>query len=179
MLKQISKLESVQMLTVTQGIGGAAPGKRAAAAVKDPKKISLEDLYSSIKEGKLKELKLIIKADVRGSLEAIKTHLARKLSSPESTTRLLSVLASTTTAQTDSRGILNKIKSVKIIASGTTFSTPFSNITPFPVRASKVNTDTGVPTTGTLNSGFFRTTFDGTTKKNSILTPSVLVPVKT
>lgn len=39
------------------------------------KRISLEDLYSQIKEGKLKELKLIIKADVQGSLEAIKDTL--------------------------------------------------------------------------------------------------------
>jgi len=36
------------------------------------KKISLEDLYKSIKEGKIKELKIILKSDVRGSLEAIK-----------------------------------------------------------------------------------------------------------
>ena len=39
------------------------------------KRISLEDLYAQIKEGKLKELKLIIKADVQGSLEAIKDTL--------------------------------------------------------------------------------------------------------
>lgn len=40
--------------------------------VKAAKKISLEDLYAQIKEGKIKELKIIIKADVQGSLEAIK-----------------------------------------------------------------------------------------------------------
>lgn len=40
-----------------------------------PHRISLEDLYSEIKEGKLKELKLIIKADVQGSLEAIRETL--------------------------------------------------------------------------------------------------------
>ena len=34
-------------------------------------KVSLEDLYSSIKEGGLKELKLIVKGDVQGSVEAI------------------------------------------------------------------------------------------------------------
>ncbi|MEW6075609.1 MAG: translation initiation factor IF-2 [Candidatus Omnitrophota bacterium] len=35
------------------------------------KRIGLEDLYSQIKEGKIKELNLIIKADAQGSLEAI------------------------------------------------------------------------------------------------------------
>lgn len=38
-------------------------------------KVSLEDLYSQIKEGKVKELSLIIKADVQGSVEAIKKSL--------------------------------------------------------------------------------------------------------
>jgi translation initiation factor IF-2 len=41
------------------------------------KRISLEDLYSQIKEGKIKELKLIIKADVQGSLGAIKEMLGK------------------------------------------------------------------------------------------------------
>ncbi len=36
-----------------------------------PKHLSLEDLYSQMKEGRVKELKLIIKADVQGSIEAI------------------------------------------------------------------------------------------------------------
>ncbi|MFA5430794.1 MAG: translation initiation factor IF-2 [Candidatus Omnitrophota bacterium] len=40
--------------------------------VKVPKRISLEDLHAKIKEGIVKELKLIIKGDTQGSLEAIK-----------------------------------------------------------------------------------------------------------
>jgi len=40
--------------------------------LKSTKRISLEDLYSQIKEGRLKELKLVIKSDVQGSLQAIK-----------------------------------------------------------------------------------------------------------
>jgi translation initiation factor IF-2 len=43
-----------------------------ASQVKTVKRISLEDLYTEIKEGKVKELKVILKADVKGSLEAIK-----------------------------------------------------------------------------------------------------------
>ncbi len=45
-------------------------------------KISLEDLYNKIKEGEIKELKIILKADVRGSLEAVKDSL-EKLSTKE------------------------------------------------------------------------------------------------
>ena len=36
-----------------------------------PKHLSLEDLYSQMKEGRVKELNLIIKADVQGSVEAL------------------------------------------------------------------------------------------------------------
>lgn len=46
------------------------------------KRINLEDLYSQIKEGRLKELNLIIKVDVKGSLEAIKETL-NKLNTQE------------------------------------------------------------------------------------------------
>ncbi|MBQ6734107.1 MAG: translation initiation factor IF-2, partial [Lachnospiraceae bacterium] len=38
-------------------------------------RMSLDDLYSKIEEGKLKELNIIIKADVQGSAEALKTSL--------------------------------------------------------------------------------------------------------
>jgi translation initiation factor IF-2 len=38
---------------------------------------SLEDLFAAVKEGKAKELKLVLKADVQGSLEAIRNALAK------------------------------------------------------------------------------------------------------
>ena len=41
------------------------------------KKVSLEDLFAQIKEGELKELAIIVKADVQGSAEAIKTSLEK------------------------------------------------------------------------------------------------------
>ena len=44
--------------------------------------MSLDELYSKIEEGKLKELDLIIKADVQGSIEALKASLL-KLSNDE------------------------------------------------------------------------------------------------
>ena len=46
------------------------------------KRISLEDLHAQIQEGKLKELKIIIKADVQGSLGAI-TQMLDKLNISE------------------------------------------------------------------------------------------------
>ncbi len=50
--------------------------------------ISLEDLYSQIKAGKIKELNIIVKADVQGSLEALLQSL-RKLSSKDVTIKLI------------------------------------------------------------------------------------------
>ncbi|MFP4472405.1 MAG: translation initiation factor IF-2 [Candidatus Omnitrophota bacterium] len=41
------------------------------------KRITLEDLYSQIQEGEVKELNVILKADVQGSLEALKDSLAK------------------------------------------------------------------------------------------------------
>jgi len=41
------------------------------------KKITLEEIYTQIKEGKIKELNLIIKTDVQGSLEALKESLSK------------------------------------------------------------------------------------------------------
>lgn len=49
--------------------------KERQEKAKAVKRISLEDLHSQIQEGKLKELKLILKADMQGSLEAIRQML--------------------------------------------------------------------------------------------------------
>jgi translation initiation factor IF-2 len=51
-------------------------------------KVSLEDLYSQIQEGKVKELGVIVKADVQGSVEAIRQSLD-KLSSESVKVRVL------------------------------------------------------------------------------------------
>jgi translation initiation factor IF-2 len=45
-------------------------------------KVSLEDIFSQIQEGKMKELNVIVKADVQGSVEAVKQSL-QKLSNEE------------------------------------------------------------------------------------------------
>jgi translation initiation factor IF-2 len=55
-------------------------GERAEAAknaANAPKKISLEELFSSYKAGEAQELALIVKADVQGSLEPIKAELEK------------------------------------------------------------------------------------------------------
>lgn len=51
-------------------------------------RVSLEDLYSQVKEGKIKELPIIIKADVQGSIEALKGTL-EKLSTDEIKVRVI------------------------------------------------------------------------------------------
>jgi translation initiation factor IF-2 len=49
---------------------------------KNVKKVTLDNLYSTIQQGDVQELKVIIKADVQGSVEALKG-LLEKLSTPE------------------------------------------------------------------------------------------------
>ncbi|MFH1678730.1 MAG: translation initiation factor IF-2 [Candidatus Omnitrophota bacterium] len=56
--------------------------KERRRRVQPLKRISLEDLHSEIKQGKIKELKIILKADVGGSLEAVQDSL-EKLQNPE------------------------------------------------------------------------------------------------
>ncbi|WP_234121215.1 translation initiation factor IF-2 [Clostridium hydrogenum] len=51
-------------------------------------KVSLEDLYSQIQEGKVKELSIIVKADVQGSVEAVKQSF-EKLSTDEVKIRVI------------------------------------------------------------------------------------------
>lgn len=45
--------------------------------LRSSQKLTLEDLYSRIKEGSIKELNVILKADVKGSLEALKDSLEK------------------------------------------------------------------------------------------------------
>ncbi|MBQ8827954.1 MAG: translation initiation factor IF-2 [Clostridia bacterium] len=53
-----------------------------AAAIGSNAKVSLDDLFSQIQAGKMKDLNIIVKADVRGSVEAVKQSL-EKLSNDE------------------------------------------------------------------------------------------------
>jgi translation initiation factor IF-2 len=63
----------------------AAEERRIAAqsgAMSGTKKVSLEDLFSQIQAGEMKTLNIIVKADVQGSAEAVKTSL-EKISNDE------------------------------------------------------------------------------------------------
>ncbi|MDD4908973.1 MAG: translation initiation factor IF-2, partial [Candidatus Omnitrophica bacterium] len=51
--------------------------KEKLSQVKTVKRISLDDLHARVLEGTVKELKIILKADVSGSLEAIKESLKK------------------------------------------------------------------------------------------------------
>ncbi len=56
--------------------------KQKEEQFKSFEKVTLENLFSSLKEGELKELNIIVKADVQGSVEAVKQSL-EKLSNDE------------------------------------------------------------------------------------------------
>ncbi|MGL4344598.1 MAG: translation initiation factor IF-2 [Cellulosilyticaceae bacterium] len=45
--------------------------------IQTPQKVCLDDLYTQIQEGKVKDLNIIVKADVQGSVEAVKQSLER------------------------------------------------------------------------------------------------------
>ena len=56
--------------------------KQSANALGGTKKVSLEDLFSQIQAGEMKTLNIIVKADVQGSAEAVKSSL-EKISNDE------------------------------------------------------------------------------------------------
>ena len=62
--------------------------KQRLDLIKQGSKITLDDLFGQIKQGKIKELNIIIKADVQGSVEAMKDSL-EKLSNDEVRVRVL------------------------------------------------------------------------------------------
>ena len=62
--------------------------KQRLDLIKQGSKITLDDLFGQIKQGKIKELNIIIKADVQGSVEAMKDSLL-KLSNDEVRVRIL------------------------------------------------------------------------------------------
>ena len=62
--------------------------KQRQDLIKQGSKITLDDLFGQIKQGKIKELNIIIKADVQGSVEALKDSLL-KLSNDDVRVRII------------------------------------------------------------------------------------------
>ena len=62
--------------------------RQSASSAGPAKKVSLEDLFSQIQAGEMKTLNLIVKADVQGSAEAVKTSL-EKISNDEVRVRVI------------------------------------------------------------------------------------------
>ena len=62
--------------------------KQRAAMVKASAKVSLDDLFTKISEGEIKDLNIIVKADVQGSVEAVRQSLER-LSNEEVRVRII------------------------------------------------------------------------------------------
>ncbi len=67
---------------VARQIGDKRQELKKVEVAKNVKKITLDNLYDSIQEGEIQELKVIIKGDVHGSVEALQSSLER-LSTPE------------------------------------------------------------------------------------------------
>ncbi len=61
---------------------------RSQLMVQTPSKVSLDDLFTQIQEGKVKDLNIIVKADVQGSVEAVRQSLER-LSNEEVRIRII------------------------------------------------------------------------------------------
>ncbi len=76
------KLIVVDDEKMARNIAAKRQSKIKEDKVKSDKRVSLEDLYDRMKEGELKELNIIVKADVQGSVEAVRQSLL-KLSNEE------------------------------------------------------------------------------------------------
>lgn len=67
---------------IARQVATARVNERKAENIKQRTRVNLDDLFNRIKEGEVKELNIIIKGDVQGSVEAIRESLC-KLTSPE------------------------------------------------------------------------------------------------
>jgi translation initiation factor IF-2 len=81
-------LQAVSDDRIARQIAEKRAEKRREIELKKPAKISLDDLFARIREGEIKELNIVIKADVQGSVEALRESLL-KLSNDEVRVQIL------------------------------------------------------------------------------------------
>lgn len=82
------KFNVVKDEKTARNMAEARKQKEKADSLMNSHRVSLEDLYSQIQEGKVKELAIIVKADVQGSVEALKQSL-EKLSTDDVKVRVI------------------------------------------------------------------------------------------
>lgn len=82
------KFNVVKDEKTARNMAEARKQKEKADSLMNSHRMSLEDLYSQIQEGKVKELAIIVKADVQGSVEALKQSL-EKLSTDDVKVRVI------------------------------------------------------------------------------------------
>ncbi|MGB9711327.1 MAG: translation initiation factor IF-2 [Thermodesulfovibrio sp.] len=73
---------------IARQIANARAQKKRLAEMQKAQKLTLQDLYEKIKEGEVKELNLIIKGDVQGSVEALKKAV-EEISHPDIKVRVI------------------------------------------------------------------------------------------
>lgn len=70
-------LHAVEQDRLTRQVAEERKDKQKAKMLKNLSKVTLEDLFGQVEEGKLQDLNIVIKADVQGSVEAVKQALER------------------------------------------------------------------------------------------------------
>jgi translation initiation factor IF-2 len=70
-------MHAVEQDKLTKQVAEERRDKQKADMLKNLSKMSLDELFSQVEEGKLKDLNIVIKADVQGSVEAVKQALEK------------------------------------------------------------------------------------------------------
>lgn len=65
-------MHAVEQDKLTKQVAEERKDKQKADMLKNLSKVSLDELFSQVEEGKVKELNIVVKADVQGSVEAVK-----------------------------------------------------------------------------------------------------------
>ena len=81
-------LHAVEQDKLTKQVAEERKDKQKAEMLKNLSKVSLDDLFSQVSEGRLQELNIVIKADVQGSVEAVKQSL-EKLENKEARVKVI------------------------------------------------------------------------------------------